>query len=75
MKPGTSAGAMPAKVSLSDRAMVTAGLANDVEAVNQNPAIMYAPTAKGTMAERNRVQPQITVSRPKVATNSLSNWA
>ena len=28
-------GAMPAKVSVSDRAMVTAGLANDVEAVNQ----------------------------------------
>ena len=35
MKPGTSAGAMPAKVSLSDRPMVTAGLAKDVDAVNQ----------------------------------------
>ena len=32
---GAEAGAMPAKVSLSDLAMVTAGLANDVEAVNQ----------------------------------------
>ena len=28
-------GAMPAKVSESERAMVTAGLANEVEAVNQ----------------------------------------
>ena len=35
MKPGTSEGAIPAKVSLSDRAMVTAGLAKDVDAVNQ----------------------------------------
>jgi len=32
---GASAGAMPAKVLLSERAMVTAGLANEVEAVNQ----------------------------------------
>jgi hypothetical protein len=35
MKPGTSGGEIPAKVSLSDRAMVTAGLANDVDEVNQ----------------------------------------
>ena len=35
MKAGTPEGAMPAKVSESDRAIVTAGLANDVEAVNQ----------------------------------------
>lgn len=35
MKPGASLRAMPAKVSLSDRAIVTAGLANEVEAVNQ----------------------------------------
>jgi len=35
MKAGTQAGAMPAKVPESDRAIVTAGLANDVEAVNQ----------------------------------------
>ena len=32
---GTWAGAMPAKVSLSDRAMVIAGFAKDVDAVNQ----------------------------------------
>jgi hypothetical protein len=35
MKPATPAGAIPAKVSDSERAMVTAGLAKEVEAVNQ----------------------------------------
>lgn len=35
MKPGASGGAIPANVSLSERAMVTAGLAKEVEAVNQ----------------------------------------
>jgi hypothetical protein len=31
---------MPAKVSLSDLAIVTAGFANDVDAVNQYAAVM-----------------------------------
>ena len=35
MNGGAELGAMPAKVFDRDRAMVTAGLANDVEAVNQ----------------------------------------
>ena len=35
MKPGASAGRMPAKVSESARAMVMAGLAKEVEDVNQ----------------------------------------
>jgi hypothetical protein len=35
MKAGAPAGAIPAKVSESDRATVTAGLAKDVDAVNQ----------------------------------------
>ena len=35
MNAGASAGRMPAKVFDSDRAIVTAGLANEVEAVNQ----------------------------------------
>ena len=34
-KAGTPAGAIPENVSDKDRAIVTAGLANDVEAVNQ----------------------------------------
>src|SRR5437763_902970 len=36
----TLAGAMPANVSESERAAVTAGLENDVEAVNQYAAVM-----------------------------------
>ena len=39
MNAGASAGRMPANVSDNERAIVTAGLANDVEDVNQ-----YAPT-------------------------------
>src|SRR6185295_5494925 len=35
MNPGASAGRIPANVSEAARASVTAGLANDVEAVNQ----------------------------------------
>jgi len=35
MNAGASDGRIPAKVSVADRASVTAGLANDVEAVNQ----------------------------------------
>ena len=37
MNPGASAGAMPAKVSVKDRAIVTAGFANEVDDVNQYP--------------------------------------
>src|SRR5687767_9877482 len=72
MKPGTSTGRIPANVSLAARARVTAGLANDVEAVNQYAAVMYAATANGTAAVRSRAHPQITASRPNVATNSLN---
>jgi len=35
MKAGTLPGAIPANVSDSERARVTAGFANDVDAVNQ----------------------------------------
>src|ERR1044071_6905081 len=38
INPGTSAGRIPAKVSVRARATVTAGFANDVEAVNQYAA-------------------------------------
>src|ERR1700722_5192363 len=40
MKPGKSTGRMPENVSVSDRAIATAGLANDVDAVNQYAAVM-----------------------------------
>ena len=35
MKPGRSVGRMPENVLVIERAMATAGLANEVEAVNQ----------------------------------------
>jgi hypothetical protein len=37
---GTSIGRIPAKLSVMERASVTAGLANEVEAVNQYAAVM-----------------------------------
>jgi hypothetical protein len=40
MNAAIPAGAMPAKVSESERAIVTAGFANDVEAVNQYAEVM-----------------------------------
>src|SRR3989442_9194110 len=75
MKPGASAGRIPAKVSVAARASVTAGLANEVEAVNQYAAAMYAPTAKGKAELRCRAVPQMTARRPKVATASLNACA
>jgi hypothetical protein len=39
-KAGTPLGDMPAKVSDKDRAIVTAGFAKDVDAVNQYAAVM-----------------------------------
>src|ERR1700722_833771 len=65
---GASAGLMPENVSETARASVTAGLANDVDDVNQYAAVIYAPTAKGTAVGLRRTQPQITASRPNVAT-------
>lgn len=40
MKDGASDGRMPENVSVSDRAKVTAGLANKVDAVNQYALVM-----------------------------------
>jgi hypothetical protein len=44
MKPGTLDGAMPAKLLLNMRPNAAAGFANDVDAVNQYAAPMYAAT-------------------------------
>src|SRR5688572_33502452 len=73
MNPGASIGRIPAKVLLAARASVTAGLANEDDAVNQYAAVMYAPTANGTEGALRLAQPQITASSPKVATNSLKS--
>ncbi len=51
-----------ANVSLKTRAMVTAGFANEVDAVNQYAATMYAATANGVSAAR--VRPQRSRPRP-----------
>src|ERR1700735_3018808 len=67
---GASAGLMPENVSETARASVTAGLANDVDDVNQYAAVIYAPTAKGTELVRTREHPHITAIKPNVATNS-----
>ena len=75
MNPGASEGRIPLKVSVAALASVTAGLANEVDAVNQYAAVMYAPTANATARGRSREQPHITDINPNVATNSLNVWA
>src|SRR5579864_7186029 len=64
---------MPANVSESVRAIVTAGFAKLVEDVSQYAPPMYAPTPMGTSAVRpDRTPPKITSSRPNVAMTSLN---
>src|SRR5260370_39126106 len=73
MNGGADAGRMPAKVSLTVRPMVTAGLAKLVELVKKYAPPMYAPTARGaTVARPERTTPKMTTTRPKVATTSAS---
>ena len=55
--------------------MGTAGLANDVDAVNQYAATMYAATASSVIAARVRPTAMTTPSNTKVATASLSSCA
>ena len=45
IKPGAWPGMMPENVSVKALAMVTAGLANDVDDVNQYPDVINSPTA------------------------------
>ena len=55
--------------------MITAGLAKEVEAVNQYTATIQAPTAHATCWRRPvRARATITNSSPAVATTSLSRW-
>ena len=64
---------MPANVSLSERAIVTAGLANEVDAVNQYAATMYPATAYASCSGANRADIRIVINNPNVATNSLNH--
>ena len=72
MKCATSTGRIPAKVSVADRASVTAGFAKEVEDVNQYAPVMYAATANEVKLERVFAQPQIVATRPNVANPSLN---
>jgi hypothetical protein len=80
MKPGASAGRMPAKVSLAARASVTAGLANDVDDVAP-VAIVLARSAIATFppASCSPMMPEPTIvasrrAQPNAsATSFLSN--
>ena len=70
-----SAGAMPEKVSDRARAIVTAGFANEVLAVNQYAATITNATATGTAAGRERSVPRIVSAKENVATLSESHCA
>jgi len=73
MNAGAEAGAIPAKVLVRVRPMVTAGLANEVEAVDQYAVPVHAPTAQATCWMRPvRTRATMTNSSPAVATASLS---
>ena len=63
-------GCMPVKVSLIPLAIVTAGLAKDVEEVNQIADVIYNPTAGATIGVSKFLVPSIVINRPKVAINS-----
>src|SRR5580692_10939693 len=52
MKAGASSGRIPAKVFVRERAIVMAGLAKEVEAVNQYAAPIQAATIHGASCER-----------------------
>ena len=63
-------GEIPAKVSLKDRAILTAGFAKLVEDVNQYAPVIYIPTIAGiTLGEWKRL-PNITNIKPNVAKTS-----
>src|ERR1700728_4623601 len=65
MNPGTEAGAIPAKVPVKARPMVTAGLANDVDDVAQYAAPTHPATAAGASAPRpGRRRPKPPEARP-----------
>ena len=73
VKAAADPGPIPAKVSENMRPTVTAGLANDVELVNQYAAPMYAPTAGAASAPRPlRTSAKISATRNVVATTSAT---
>src|SRR5215203_2378282 len=76
MNAGVSDGRIPVNVSLSVRASVTVGFANDVDDVNHTAPIMYPLTANGTTTGFcSRDVPHITDKSPNAAINSPSHCA
>ena len=69
----TDIGAIPVKVSVNTLAIVTAGLANDVEDVNQYPAVINSATPMATEFASCSLIKRIVVSSPKVAIISLTS--
>ena len=67
MKAGTSIARMPEKVFVNECAIATAGLAKDVDAVNQEAAVIYNPTSHGIEARAERSARRIVSTRLKVA--------
>src|ERR1700730_7258364 len=67
MKPGTWLMAIPANVVVNPRASVTAGLANEVEDVNQYAAVIVSPTSHGIACGAYRTPPRIARTRVQVA--------
>ena len=69
MNIGADEGRMPAKLSVRGRATVAAGLANEVDDVNQYAPVIQAPTANWMNAWRwLRTSANTTSRRPTMAT-------
>src|SRR5579862_6244958 len=67
--------AIPAKVAVNPRARVTAGLAKDVDDVNQYAAVMVRPTRLGMARGAWRRPPKIATISENVATDSANHCA
>ena len=74
-KKGASSGRIPENVSEKQRAIVTAGFAKDVEAVNQYAAVIYKPTIKAKAFSLALIVANIVRIRPNVAITSEKNCA
>ena len=72
MKPGASAGRIPANVSERVRPRVIAGFANEVEAVNQYAAPIHADTRHAAAVTPGALNAMKT--RPAVAITSDNHW-
>jgi hypothetical protein len=68
---GTLLGSIPANELLNERAILTAGFARLVDEVKKYAPVIQAATVNGTRFDLfARIVPQITRSKPTVATTS-----